>query len=82
MGTGKRRLAQGLGGSLLLLATVVAMYRMSASAYYNYYLYPRVKDGYIMPLRWQDVAFTIAFWVVAGVLCFVAYRLVRTGLRG
>jgi hypothetical protein len=81
MQAGKRRLAQGLTGGVLLVATIATMYNMGVSAYYNYYLYPKVKEGYIMPLRWQDIVFLVIFWSIAIALFYVSCRLLKAAFR-
>jgi hypothetical protein len=76
-----RRFAAGLVGGTLLLETLFTAYSSCRSMYYDYYLYPIVKDGYVMPLRWQDIVFLAVYWVGAVAVSYVCYRLLRYALR-
>jgi len=40
-----RRFISTLSGSLILLAALFESYNLFEDLYYNYYFYPRVKDG-------------------------------------
>jgi hypothetical protein len=76
-----RRVAAGLVGGTLLLETLFTAYSSGRSMYYDYYLYPMVKDGYVMPLRWQDIVFLVVYWVGAVAVAYVSYRLLKYALR-
>ena len=49
-----RRLTAALVGGTLLLETMATVYSTGERIYYDYYFYPKVKENYIMPTRWQD----------------------------
>jgi hypothetical protein len=74
------RSAAGLVGITLLVETLFTAYGSLQSMYYDYYLYPRVKDRYIMPLRWQDLAFLVLYWIGAATLVYLSYRLLKYAL--
>ena len=74
-----RRFSSALSGSLILLAALFETYNLFEDLYYNYYLYPRVKDEYIIPARWQDIVALIVLWGGTILLGYVAYRLLRYG---
>ena len=69
-------------GSLLLLAALFETCNLFEDLYYNYYFYPRVKDGHIIPARWQDIVALIVLWGGTILLLYVAYRLLRYAFRG
>jgi hypothetical protein len=75
----RRRLIPGLAGSLLLLGTLIEAYFQSFGFYREHYVWPMQKYGVLTPLRWQDVAFLVAFWLVAIGLLYLSYRLLKTG---
>jgi|SRR5215470_10780352 len=77
-----RRFISALSGSLILLAALFETYNLFEDLYYNYYFYPRVKDGYIIPARWQDIVALIVLWGGTILLLYVAYRLLRYAFRG
>ena len=72
-----RRLISALSGALICPAALFETYNLFEDFYYNYYLYPRVKDGYIIPARWQDIVALIVLWAGTILLWYVAYRLLR-----
>jgi hypothetical protein len=76
-----RRFAAGLIGGTLLLETLFTAYSSCRSMYYDYYLYPMVKDRYVMPLRWQDIVSLVVYWFGAIALSYVSYRLLKYPLR-
>ena len=49
--------------------------------YYDYYLYPMIKDRYVMPLRWQDIVSLVVYWFGAIAVSYVSYRLLKYALR-
>lgn len=75
------RFAAGLVGGTLLLETLFTAYSSGRSMYYDYYFYPMVKDGYVMPLRWQDITFLVVYWFGAITLLYLSYRLLKYALR-
>ena len=76
-----RRFTSGLVGLVLLLATAWMAFLQIEDAYYSYYLFPKFKEGYIAPTRWQDFAFMIAFWLGAILLFYLSYRLLKYAFR-
>ncbi len=77
-----RRLISAVVGGLLLLGTLVEAYFQSFGFYQEHYVWPREKYGVLMPLRWQDIVFLVAFWLVAIGLLYLSYRLLKYALRG
>jgi hypothetical protein len=77
----KRRVVPALAGSLLLVGTTIEAYFQSFGFYQEHYVWPKEKYGVLTRLRWQDVAFLIAFWPVALGLFYLSYRLLRYALR-
>jgi hypothetical protein len=77
----KRRLISGLVGSLLLLGTLIEAHFQSCGFYREHYVWPMQKYGVLTPLRWQDVVFLVAFWLVAIGLFYLSYRLLKYALR-
>jgi hypothetical protein len=75
------RFAAGLVGGTLLVETLFTAYSSCRSMYYDYYLYPMVKDRYTMPLRWQDITFLVVYWFGAITLLYLSYRLLKYALR-
>src|SRR2546426_6303951 len=45
----RERLASGLVGGALLLAALGLIHNLGRQAYYDYYLFPKIKDSYIPP---------------------------------
>jgi len=45
--------------------------------YENYFLLPRIKQGFIVPERWQDFAFLVLVLVGSVSLVFLSYRLLK-----
>lgn len=79
--TGVRRFTSALVGAPLLLATGWTGFSLAKQAYYNYYLFPRFKEGYIMPTRWQDFVALVVLWGVTFLLLYVSYRLLKYAFR-
>ena len=77
MRTLKGRFMAALAGGPLLLVTLVEAYFQSFGFYKEHYLIPMEKYGVLTPLRWQDIAFLIVFWLLAVALFYVSYRLLR-----
>jgi len=77
------RWISGVSGAVLLCLTLVLCSGWLQELYYNYILFPKIKadDGYIMPLRRQDIAahFLIAS-VLSGLLLLSSY-LLRSAFR-
>lgn len=76
-----RRFTSGLVGLVVLSATAWMGFLQVEVAYYNYYLFPKLKEGYIAPTRWQDFVFISVFWVVATLLFYVPYRLLKYAFK-
>ena len=77
----KGRFMAALVGGPLLLVTLVEAYFQSFGFYKEHYLIPMEKYGVLTPLRWQDIAFLIVFWLLAVALFYVSYRLLRYAFR-
>ena len=75
-----RRIISGVLGAILLLGTIVEVCRASLGFYQDYYLIPKEKYGVLTPLRWQDVTFLVAFWLVIVALFYFSYRLLKFAL--
>lgn len=71
------RALAGMGGGLLLLLALAVAYAVGEKLYYDYYLFPRMKEYYIAPTRWQDLAAIGTQCVAAILMLFFAYRLLR-----
>jgi hypothetical protein len=76
-----RRLISALVGGLLLLGTLVEAFFQSFGFYQEHYLWPKEKYGVLTSLRWQDIVFLVAFWLVAVGLFYLSYRLLKYALR-
>ncbi len=76
-----RRILSGVFGSILAIGVALNVRDLAEQAYYEYYLFPRVKEAYIRPTRWQDLVALVALWGATIVLAYVAYRLLRYALR-
>jgi hypothetical protein len=68
-------------GSPLLLAGFGGGYSFAITVYENYIFFPRTKEGFIMPTRWQDFVFLLMAAGVSIALVFISYRLLRYALR-
>jgi hypothetical protein len=76
-----RRTTSALVVGLLLVAAAVEAYLLGKYAYYSYYFFPKFKDMYIAPTRWQDfVEFTLN-WGEVFLLFYLSYRLLKYALR-
>jgi hypothetical protein len=78
---GVRRFVAGLAGVPLLLAALYAAYSLGKRAYYDYFFYPKVKEGYTMPTRWQDIVALIVLWGATLLLLYLSYRLLKYAFR-
>lgn len=76
-----RRFTSALVGAPLLLATAWTGFNLGEQAYYNYYFFPKFKEGYIMPTRWQDFVALVVLWGVTFLLLYVSYRLLKYAFR-
>lgn len=76
-----RRFAAALVGGTLLLETLATAYSTGERIYYDYYLYPKVKENYIMPTRWQDFVGLAMFFGATIVILYLSYRLLKYALR-
>jgi hypothetical protein len=78
---GVRRFTSAAVGVPLLLASARAAFDQTREAYYNYYLFPKVKEGYIMPTRWQDLVALVTAWGGIFFLLYISYRLLKSVFR-
>jgi hypothetical protein len=76
-----RRLISALVGTLLFLGALVESCRGVFGFYQEYYLFPKEKYGVLTPLRWQDIAFLVSFWLEVSVLFFLSYLLLKYSFR-
>jgi len=76
-----RRFASALVGAALLLETTWTGFNLGEQAYYSYYVFPRFKEGYIMPTRWQDFVAMAVLWGGTLLLLYVSYRLLKYAVR-
>jgi hypothetical protein len=75
-----RRTISGVLGAILFLGAIVEACRAGLGFYQDYYLIPKEKYGVLTPLRWQDVTFLVAFWLVILELIYISYRLMKYAL--
>jgi hypothetical protein len=77
------RWISGAAGAVLLGSTLFIGSRFVESVYDEYILYPREKagEGYIMPLRWQDIVMEVAITVVLIGLFLLSAYLMRFAFR-
>ena len=78
---GVRRFASGLVGVSLLLSGLYTAYNLGEQAYYDYFFYPKVKEGYIKPTRWQDIVTLMVLWGGTILLLYLSYRLLKYAFR-
>jgi|SRR5712671_804941 len=76
-----RRITAALVGGTLLLETLATVYSTGERIYYDYYLYPKVKENYIMPTRWEDFVGLAMFFGATIVILYLSYRLLKYALR-
>jgi hypothetical protein len=75
-----RRITAAFVGVALLLETFATVYSTGQGIYYDYYFYPKVKESYIMPTRWQDFVMLGGFMVMAILVLYISYRLLKYAL--
>ncbi len=76
-----RRITAAVVGGTLLLETLATVYSTGEGIYYSYYLYPKVKENYIMPTRWQDFVGLAMFLGATIIILYLSYRLLKYALR-
>jgi hypothetical protein len=76
-----RRITAALVGGTLLLETLATVYSTGERIYYDYYFYPKVKENYLMPTRWQDFVGLAMFLGATIVILYLSYRLLKYALR-
>src|SRR5262249_45717527 len=74
---GVRRGMAALVGGAFLLVSVIFTYNLGLSIYENYYFYPKLKEGYIMPTRWQDFAWLVELLGEIVLLLYLGYRFLK-----
>lgn len=57
------------------------VYSTGERIYYDYYFYPKVKEGYIMPTRWQDFVGHVVFLGGTILVLYLSYRLLKYAFR-
>jgi hypothetical protein len=78
------RWASGISGAVLLGLTLFVGYGFVEAAYYDYILFPiqKAREGYIMPLRWQDIVAEVSIaCVLIGLLVLSTYLLLSAVQR-
>ncbi len=77
------RWISGLVGLALFGLATRTGYGSAEDAYYNYYLYPKIKaeDHYVMPLRWQDVVAQVVIWSIVISLLICSVYFLRSAFR-
>ena len=76
-----RRTTSGLVGGLLIVAAAVQAYLLGKGAYYDYYFFPKFKDLYVAPTRWQDFVWLLETWGEVFLLFYLSYRLLKYAFR-
>jgi hypothetical protein len=78
-----KRYFSGFAGTVVFGATAYFSYIVAQGLYYSYIVWPKEKadEHYIVPTRWQDLAFLVVFWVVSLLLFFISFRLIRFALK-
>jgi hypothetical protein len=76
-----RRITSALVGGAFLLETLATVYSTGQGIYYDYYFYPKVKENYIMPTRWQNFVVLAIFLGATIVILYLSYRLLKYAFR-
>jgi len=76
-----RRVTAALVGCTVLAETFATLYSTGERIYYDYYFYPKVKEGYVMPVRWQDFFGYAVLLGAAIIVLYVSYRLLKYAFR-
>jgi hypothetical protein len=76
-----RRVTSALVGAPLLVGAVWTGVSLVEEVYYSYYLFPKFKESYITPTRWQDIVSLVALWGGTILLLYVSYRLLKYAFR-
>jgi len=72
-----RRITAVVVGGTILLESLVTVYNTGERIYYDYYFYPKVKEGYVMPTRWQDFVEHGMFLGATILVLYLSYRLLK-----
>jgi hypothetical protein len=77
------RWTSGVSGAVLSGLTLFMGSAFVESAYYDYIFYPKEKagEGYIMPLRWQDIVARVSIACVLVGLLLLSTYLLRSAFR-
>jgi hypothetical protein len=77
------RCTSGISGAVLLGLTLFMGSGFVQTAYYDYIFYPKEKagEGYIMPLRWQDIVAELSIACVLIGLLLLSTYLLRSAFR-
>jgi hypothetical protein len=76
-----RRPFVAAAGLAILGATLIEAYFQGFAFHTEHYVWPMEKYGVLSPLRWQDKVFEVLLGVVALLLLYAAYRLLRYAFR-
>jgi hypothetical protein len=75
------RVTAAFTGTVLLAETLAMLYSTGARIYYDYYFYPKIKEHYIMPTRWQGFVEYAVFFPIAMAVLYFSYRFLRYAFR-
>jgi hypothetical protein len=76
-----RKVISAAVGDILLVCTFTELVWGSFDFYVDFYAMPKEKYGVLTPLRWQDIVFLVAFYLVSGALLYVSFRLLKYAFR-
>ncbi len=76
-----RRITSAAVGCPLLVATLWIAFGLGETLYDEYYLYPKFKERYAMPTRWQDFVALSVLWCGTFLLLYVSFRLLKYAIR-
>jgi len=76
-----QRVTAGVVGSVLAIGAFFAARALGESVFYDYYLYPIIKDYFIAPVRWQDFAALGILLGISLLFFYLAYRLIKFALH-
>jgi hypothetical protein len=72
-----RRITAALVGYTLVAETLAALYSTGKRIYYDYYFYPKVKEGHFIQTRWQDFVGHAVFLGAMILVLYLSSRLLK-----
>ncbi len=75
------RLVAGIAAFVLLFGAVAMAYHLGRLIYFEYYLFPKVKDYHAFPTGWRDLLAIALLCAVDLALAFSAVALFRYSFR-